>query len=145
MAVGADFDRSTGTVFLVPGSEAIIGFVLDDDDGQLCQDSHPRPGHRRRALSLADGTAGSAWSLLMTSRRQAHPRGMRSTTRSTGAFAGKVVRKDLVRKVKVGANVPVFVLEFLLGKYCASSDPARDRDGAAGRQRHAGQELHPAG
>jgi ATP-dependent Lon protease len=39
------------------------------------------------------------------------------------AFAGKVVRKDLVRKVKVGANVPVFVLEYLLGKYCASSDP----------------------
>src|SRR5688572_2437193 len=37
-------------------------------------------------------------------------------------FAGKVVRKDLVRKVKIGANVPVFVLEFLLGKYCASSD-----------------------
>jgi ATP-dependent Lon protease len=37
-------------------------------------------------------------------------------------LAGKVVRKDLVRKVKVGANVPVFVLEFLLGKYCASSD-----------------------
>ncbi|MBS7811518.1 protease Lon-related BREX system protein BrxL [Roseococcus pinisoli] len=37
-------------------------------------------------------------------------------------FAGKVVRKDLVRRVKVGANVPVFVLEFLLGKYCASSD-----------------------
>lgn len=40
----------------------------------------------------------------------------------TQAFDGKVVRKDLVRKVKVGANVPVFVLEFLLGKYCASSD-----------------------
>lgn len=37
-------------------------------------------------------------------------------------FAGKVVRKDLVRKIKVGANVPVFVLEYLLGKYCASSD-----------------------
>lgn len=41
----------------------------------------------------------------------------------TEAFSGKVVRKDLVRKVKVGANVPVFVLEYLLGKYCASSDP----------------------
>ena len=39
------------------------------------------------------------------------------------AFAGKVVRKDLVRKIKVGANVPVFVLEYLLGKYYASSDP----------------------
>ena len=36
----------------------------------------------------------------------------------TRVFAGKVVRKDLVRKVKVGANVPVFVLEYLLGKYC---------------------------
>lgn len=38
-------------------------------------------------------------------------------------FGGKVVRKDLVRKVKVGANVPVFVLEYLLGKYCATDDP----------------------
>lgn len=40
------------------------------------------------------------------------------------AFAGRVVRKDLVRQVKVGANVPVYVLEYLLGKYCASDDPA---------------------
>jgi len=39
-------------------------------------------------------------------------------------FAGRVVRKDLVRKVKVGANVPVFVLEYLLGKYCATDDTA---------------------
>jgi len=38
-------------------------------------------------------------------------------------FAGKVVRKDLVRKVKVWANVPVYVLEYLLGKYCATDDP----------------------
>ncbi|MCZ7537833.1 MAG: protease Lon-related BREX system protein BrxL [Acidimicrobiia bacterium] len=38
-------------------------------------------------------------------------------------FGGRVVRKDLVRQVKVGANVPVYVLEFLLGKYCASDDP----------------------
>jgi ATP-dependent Lon protease len=42
----------------------------------------------------------------------------------TTIFAGKVVRKDLVRKVKVGANVPVFVLEYLLGKYCATDDAA---------------------
>src|SRR5438046_4649190 len=41
----------------------------------------------------------------------------------TAVFSGKVVRKDLVRKVKVGANVPVFVLEYLLGKYCATDDP----------------------
>jgi len=44
-------------------------------------------------------------------------------------LAGKVVRKDLVRKVKVGANVPVFVLEYLLGKYCASSDEMAIRMG----------------
>lgn len=37
-------------------------------------------------------------------------------------FAGKVVRKDLVRQVKVGANVPTYVLEYLLGKYCATDD-----------------------
>src|SRR3954469_8881135 len=43
---------------------------------------------------------------------------------ANGVFAGRVVRKDLVRQVKVGANVPVYVLEFLLGKYCASDDPA---------------------
>jgi ATP-dependent Lon protease len=44
--------------------------------------------------------------------------------KAVSVFAGKVVRKDLVRKVKVGANVPVFVLEYLLGKYCATDDQA---------------------
>lgn len=39
------------------------------------------------------------------------------------AFPGRVVRKDLLRRAKVGANVPVYVLEYLLGKYCASDDP----------------------
>ncbi len=47
------------------------------------------------------------------------------------AFTGRVVRKDLVRQVKVGANVPVYVLEFLLGKYCASDDPAAIATGLA--------------
>ena len=37
-------------------------------------------------------------------------------------FPGKVVRKDLTKLVKEGANVPVYVLEYLLGNYCASSD-----------------------
>ena len=37
-------------------------------------------------------------------------------------FAGKVVRKDLTKLVKEGANVPVYVLEYLLGNYCASND-----------------------
>ena len=37
-------------------------------------------------------------------------------------FAGRVVRKDLTKLVKEGANVPVYVLEYLLGTYCASDD-----------------------
>lgn len=39
------------------------------------------------------------------------------------AFMGKIVRKDLTKKIKEGANVPVYVLEFLLGQYCSSDDP----------------------
>jgi ATP-dependent Lon protease len=38
------------------------------------------------------------------------------------AFAGRVVRKDLVKKLKVGFNVPVYVLEYLLGKYCSTTN-----------------------
>src|SRR5260370_22930000 len=44
-------------------------------------------------------------------------------------FAGKVVRKDLTKLVKEGANVPVYVLEYLLGMYCASDDDVTIRDG----------------
>ena len=38
-------------------------------------------------------------------------------------FDGRIVRKDLTKKIKEGANVPVYVLEFLLGQYCSSDDP----------------------
>jgi len=43
--------------------------------------------------------------------------------KATSVLAGKVVRKDLVRRIRVGTTVPVFVLEYLLGKYCATDDP----------------------
>ena len=46
-----------------------------------------------------------------------------------GHFAGKVVRKDLTKLIKEGANVPVYVLEYLLGMYCASDDEEIIRDG----------------
>ena len=46
-------------------------------------------------------------------------------------FAGKVVRKDLTKLVKEGANVPVYVLEYLLGNYCASRDEETIKDGLA--------------
>src|SRR5437764_11333511 len=44
-------------------------------------------------------------------------------------FAGKVVRKDLLHRIKKGTNVPTFVLEFLLARYCASDDPAEIQAG----------------
>ena len=37
-------------------------------------------------------------------------------------FDGRIVRKDLTKKIKEGANVPIYVLEFLLGQYCSSDD-----------------------
>ena len=43
-------------------------------------------------------------------------------TKLRHCFDGKIVRKDLTKKIKEGANVPVYVLEFLLGQYCSSDD-----------------------
>ena len=37
-------------------------------------------------------------------------------------FDGKIVRKDLTKKIEEGVNVPVYFLEFLLGQYCISDD-----------------------
>ena len=47
----------------------------------------------------------------------------------TNAYAGKVVRKDLLHQIKGGENVPSYVLEYLLGRYCASDDPEEIRLG----------------
>jgi ATP-dependent Lon protease len=44
-------------------------------------------------------------------------------------FPGRMVRKDLTKKIKEGANVPVYVLEYLLGMYCATDDEDSIRDG----------------
>ena len=78
------------------------------------------------SVVLLDASSGIE---LATLERIGSPFPMKGQTcgldgKATSIFAGKVVRKDLVRKVKVGANVPVFVLEYLLGKYCATDDPA---------------------
>lgn len=45
------------------------------------------------------------------------------------AFPGKVVRKDLLHEIKRAVNVPSFVLEFLLSRYCASEDPEEIEEG----------------
>lgn len=48
---------------------------------------------------------------------------MRLNGKLRQTFDGRIVRKDLTKKIKEGANVPVYVLEFLLGQYCSSDDP----------------------
>jgi ATP-dependent Lon protease len=50
-------------------------------------------------------------------------------TKLVQAFEGKVVRKDLLHRIKKGTNIPTFVLEFFLAKYCASDDPAEIQSG----------------
>jgi ATP-dependent Lon protease len=52
-------------------------------------------------------------------------------TKLNEIFTGKVVRKDLLLQVKKGTNVPSFVLEFLLARYCASDDPREIQEGMA--------------
>jgi len=50
-------------------------------------------------------------------------------TKINRCFAGRVVRKDLTNKIKQGANVPVYVLEYLLGMYCATDDEVSIKEG----------------
>ena len=89
------------------------------DRGDLPEDGGSLPArcHHRR------GTGGSLDESMSPFRCEDEPC-LTLDRKAASVFAGKVVRKDLVRKVKVGANVPVFVLEYLLGKYCATDDPA---------------------
>lgn len=47
------------------------------------------------------------------------------------AFPGRVVRKDLVQRLKVGFSIPVYVLEYLLGKYCSTTDESQIDSGLA--------------
>ena len=46
-------------------------------------------------------------------------------------FPGRIVRKDLVQRLKVGFSIPVYVLEYLLGKYCATTDEGQIESGLA--------------
>ena len=50
-------------------------------------------------------------------------------TKLNEVFKGKIVRKDLTKKIKEGANVPVYVLEYLLGMYCATTEEEAIADG----------------
>src|SRR5436305_14216885 len=51
--------------------------------------------------------------------------------KAAASFPGLVVRKDLVRRFRSAYSVPIFVIEFLLGKYCASTDPTVIEQGMA--------------
>ncbi len=49
--------------------------------------------------------------------------------KATAAFPGHMVRKDLVRQFRGQFPVPTYVVEFMLGRYCASTDPAEIEEG----------------
>src|SRR5258706_2878911 len=49
--------------------------------------------------------------------------------KATQAFPGHMVRKDLVRRFRGQFPVPTYVVEFMLGRYCASTDPAEIEEG----------------
>ena len=52
-----------------------------------------------------------------------HPQWLDAVDRKLSEyFPGRVVRKDLVQRLKVGFSIPVYVLEYLLGKYCSTTD-----------------------
>jgi ATP-dependent Lon protease len=73
------------------------------------------------------------WSLTgafaMTSEISTVPAGRNLDDLLNASFGGKVVRKDLTKLLKEGANVPVYVLEYLLGQHCASRDEEVIREG----------------
>ena len=60
-------------------------------------------------------------------------------------FPGKVVRKDLTALLRRGANVPTFVLEYLLGMYCATDDETAIAEGVEKIRKIFGGKLCPPG
>ena len=121
MAVDAELDRATGCVTLEPDKPVTVAFLLERRE--RCRRCASSFRTRRPTPSCTARPPTSRFDLECKHMSNgAVPARDALDDKVNRLFAGKVVRKDLVRKVKVGANVPVFVLEFLLGKYCASSD-----------------------
>src|SRR6266511_4542880 len=61
--------------------------------------------------------------------------------KANAAFPGLVVRKDLLRRLRSAYSVPMFVIEFLLGKYCASTDPTVIEQGMEFVRRNLGEKY----
>ena len=70
-------------------------------------------------ISLVKAEGENVWNLSLMALKISAKK-LKSKLRQS--FDGKIVRKDLTKKIKEGANVPVYVLEFLLGQYCSSDD-----------------------
>lgn len=67
--------------------------------------------------------------LLLSQDRIYDDKNMQMNKKLRAYFDGKIVRKDLTKKIKEGANVPVYVLEYLLGQYCNSEDESIIEEG----------------
>ena len=80
-------------------------------------------------LAQPSGTTVDEASMLSIDDELSQHASMDLDARLNRYFKGKVVRKDLTKQLKEGANVPVYVLEYLLGMYCASDDDEVVREG----------------
>lgn len=80
-------------------------------------------------LAQSTGTTVDESSMLSIEDEISQHTSMDLDARLNRYFKGKVVRKDLTKQLKEGANVPVYVLEYLLGMYCASDDDEVVREG----------------
>ena len=84
------------------------------------EDPSDQPKSTYKETAQAETIQEKDWSSLAMETFD-NPREAEKTKLRT-CFDGKIVRKDLTKKIKEGANVPVYVLEFLLGQYCSSDD-----------------------
>ena len=129
LAIDGELDAEAGTVTMQPGEPLTVAFLLSDDtaqsirivvrdpvtDAELYRSPMEIPVHLESARPMT---------VLPLPTRDA------LDDKVNRVFAGKVVRKDLVRKVKVGANVPVFVLEYPSRQVLRLLGRARHPDGS---------------
>ena len=143
MAIDAELDRATGCVKLQPGKPVTVAFLLERRERRLAPRRRAGPDHRRGAVPLADRHPGSTWSLndeqrssprARRARRQGEP-ALRRQGRPQGPRPEGQGRRE---RAGVRARVSARKVLRVVGR---NGDP----DGAAGRQRHAREQLHPAG
>ena len=129
MAIGAEFDPATGCVKLVARAEPVgVGLLLRDErweraSASSCWTRPLMPCWRKATRFSSNLRFDEIDNLCYTTNNDASACPRRPRLEGKQVFSGKVVRQGPgAQDQSAGANVPAFVLEYLLGKYCASAD-----------------------